>query len=182
MHLTFFQVFDQYLSFISLEDDMFTLRHQNSQAISYYGNYKHYCYLCSSNISELCILASFTYRILESTQIRSWPHIRNSKFSNLNPNVDKSKEFVLKSESLSLAWINFSGWYGHQILLLCLVLPKLNLSSVMYKYMTNKLFCFPTRNEQRRCERHWNRSLYWQYSRQPLLCVSYTWWVYEILL
>ena len=33
-----FQVFDQYLNFISLEDDMFALRHQNSDAISYYGN------------------------------------------------------------------------------------------------------------------------------------------------
>lgn len=31
------KVFDQYLNFISLEDDMFILRHQNSDAISYYA-------------------------------------------------------------------------------------------------------------------------------------------------
>jgi len=32
------KVFDQYLNFISLEDDMFILRHQDSDALSYYGN------------------------------------------------------------------------------------------------------------------------------------------------
>ncbi|XP_046664016.1 protein sly1 homolog isoform X2 [Homalodisca vitripennis] len=31
------KVFDQYLNFISLEDDMFILRHQNSDSISYYA-------------------------------------------------------------------------------------------------------------------------------------------------
>ncbi|XP_064624116.1 sec1 family domain-containing protein 1-like [Lineus longissimus] len=31
------KVFDQYLNFISLEDDMFVLRHQNSDSISYYS-------------------------------------------------------------------------------------------------------------------------------------------------
>ncbi|XP_075214733.1 sec1 family domain containing Slh isoform X2 [Lycorma delicatula] len=31
------KVYDQYLNFISLEDDMFILRHQNSDAISYYA-------------------------------------------------------------------------------------------------------------------------------------------------
>ncbi|XP_073978466.1 sec1 family domain containing Slh isoform X1 [Rhodnius prolixus] len=31
------KVFDQYLNFISLEDDLFILRHQNSDAISYYA-------------------------------------------------------------------------------------------------------------------------------------------------
>ncbi|CAB3369239.1 Hypothetical predicted protein [Cloeon dipterum] len=31
------KVFDQYLNFISLEDDMFILKHQNSDAISYYS-------------------------------------------------------------------------------------------------------------------------------------------------
>ncbi|PSN32049.1 Protein sly1 [Blattella germanica] len=31
------KVFDQYLNFISLEDDMFILKHQNSEAISYYA-------------------------------------------------------------------------------------------------------------------------------------------------
>ncbi|XP_054265329.1 protein sly1 homolog [Macrosteles quadrilineatus] len=31
------KVFDQYLNFISLEDDMFILRHQNSDAMSYYA-------------------------------------------------------------------------------------------------------------------------------------------------
>ncbi|RZF38555.1 hypothetical protein LSTR_LSTR006150 [Laodelphax striatellus] len=31
------KVFDQYLNFISLEDDMFVLRHQNSDSISYYA-------------------------------------------------------------------------------------------------------------------------------------------------
>ncbi|KAG8287999.1 Sec1 domain containing protein 1 [Homalodisca vitripennis] len=33
------KVFDQYLNFISLEDDMFILRHQNSDSISYYDRY-----------------------------------------------------------------------------------------------------------------------------------------------
>lgn len=31
------QVVDQYLHFISLEEDMFTLRPQNADAASYYG-------------------------------------------------------------------------------------------------------------------------------------------------
>uniref|UniRef100_A0A0A9Y8F8 Protein sly1 homolog n=1 Tax=Lygus hesperus TaxID=30085 RepID=A0A0A9Y8F8_LYGHE len=31
------KVFDQYLNFISLEDDLFTLKHQNSDSISYYA-------------------------------------------------------------------------------------------------------------------------------------------------
>lgn len=32
------QVFDQYLNFITLEDDMFILCHQNKELISYHGN------------------------------------------------------------------------------------------------------------------------------------------------
>ena len=32
------KVFDQYLNFITLEDDLFVLRHQNSDVISYHGN------------------------------------------------------------------------------------------------------------------------------------------------
>lgn len=32
------KVFDQYLNFITLEDDLFVLRHQNSDIISYHGN------------------------------------------------------------------------------------------------------------------------------------------------
>ena len=32
-----FQVFDQYLNFISLEDEMFTVRNQDRDSISYYG-------------------------------------------------------------------------------------------------------------------------------------------------
>lgn len=31
------KVYDQYLNFITLEDDMFILKHQNSDAMSYYG-------------------------------------------------------------------------------------------------------------------------------------------------
>lgn len=31
------QVYDQYVNFISLEEDMFTLKHQGSEALSYYG-------------------------------------------------------------------------------------------------------------------------------------------------
>lgn len=31
------KVYDQYLNFITLEDDMFVLKHQNSDALSYYG-------------------------------------------------------------------------------------------------------------------------------------------------
>ena len=37
------QVFDQYLNFISLEDDMFCLQHKNSEAISYYGKNNDLC-------------------------------------------------------------------------------------------------------------------------------------------
>lgn len=33
------KVFDQYLNFISLEDDMYCLRHQESDSISYYGQF-----------------------------------------------------------------------------------------------------------------------------------------------
>jgi len=33
------QVFDQYLNFISLEDDLFCLSHYNSDSLSYYGMY-----------------------------------------------------------------------------------------------------------------------------------------------
>ena len=31
------QVVDQYMNFISLEEDMFITRHQNTQELSYYG-------------------------------------------------------------------------------------------------------------------------------------------------
>ena len=31
------KVYDQYLNFISLEDDLFALRHQDSRSISYHG-------------------------------------------------------------------------------------------------------------------------------------------------
>lgn len=33
----YLQVFDQYLNFISLEDEMFTVRNQDRDSISYYG-------------------------------------------------------------------------------------------------------------------------------------------------
>lgn len=33
------KVYDQYVNFISLEDDMFILKHQNSESLSYYGNF-----------------------------------------------------------------------------------------------------------------------------------------------
>ena len=38
-YLYFFtpQVFDQYLNYISLEDEMFTVRNQDRDSISYYG-------------------------------------------------------------------------------------------------------------------------------------------------
>lgn len=36
------KVFDQYLNFISLEDDMFILRQQNKEVISYYGKKKYF--------------------------------------------------------------------------------------------------------------------------------------------
>ena len=32
-----FQVYDQYIDFITLEDDLFILKHQNSDFLSYYG-------------------------------------------------------------------------------------------------------------------------------------------------
>lgn len=35
----YLQVFDQYLNFISLEDEMFTVRNQDRDSISYYGMY-----------------------------------------------------------------------------------------------------------------------------------------------
>lgn len=34
------QVFDQYLNFISLEDDFFVIRHQNTHDISYHGGWE----------------------------------------------------------------------------------------------------------------------------------------------
>lgn len=34
------KVYDQYLNFITLEDDMFILKHQNSDSMSYYGEYR----------------------------------------------------------------------------------------------------------------------------------------------
>jgi hypothetical protein len=33
------KVYDQYVNFISLDDDMFILKNQNSDALSYYGNF-----------------------------------------------------------------------------------------------------------------------------------------------
>ena len=33
----FLQVFDQYLNFISLEEDLFTVKHHDRDSISYYG-------------------------------------------------------------------------------------------------------------------------------------------------
>jgi len=36
-YCVFDQVFDQYLNFVSLEDDLFCLCHQNSDRLSYYG-------------------------------------------------------------------------------------------------------------------------------------------------
>lgn len=35
------KVYDQYVNFITLEDDMFVLKHQNSDSLSYYG--KDFC-------------------------------------------------------------------------------------------------------------------------------------------
>lgn len=32
-------VFDQYVNFITLEEDMFILKHQNSDLLSYYGEF-----------------------------------------------------------------------------------------------------------------------------------------------
>lgn len=42
------KVYDQYLNFISLEDDMFILRHQNSDSLSYYGKFKTQTFLLPS--------------------------------------------------------------------------------------------------------------------------------------
>ena len=39
MFLCRFQIFDQYVNFIALEDDLFTLKHQSNDDISYYGNF-----------------------------------------------------------------------------------------------------------------------------------------------
>lgn len=36
---SYFQVYDQYVNFITLEEDMFILRHQNSDDISYYSKF-----------------------------------------------------------------------------------------------------------------------------------------------
>ena len=35
--VNFLQVFDQYLNFISLEEDLFTVKHHDRDSISYYG-------------------------------------------------------------------------------------------------------------------------------------------------
>lgn len=45
------KVFDQYLNFISLEDDMFILRHQNSDSLSYYGK----LVICSESTLNLLL-------------------------------------------------------------------------------------------------------------------------------
>lgn len=37
IHKIEFQVYDQYVNFITLEDDMFILKHQNSDSMSYYS-------------------------------------------------------------------------------------------------------------------------------------------------
>ena len=50
------KVFDQYLNFISLEDDMFVLREHQSQAISYYGK---------NNFIDRCVCS--THRVPYST-------------------------------------------------------------------------------------------------------------------
>lgn len=36
------KVYDQYLNFITLEDDMFVLKHQNSDSLSYYGELREF--------------------------------------------------------------------------------------------------------------------------------------------
>lgn len=38
INFCFLQVFDQYLNFISLEEDLFVSRHNNTRELSYYGN------------------------------------------------------------------------------------------------------------------------------------------------
>lgn len=36
------KVYDQHLNFITLEDDMFILKHQNSDLMSYYGEFENF--------------------------------------------------------------------------------------------------------------------------------------------
>ena len=54
------QVYDQYLNFITLEDDMFVLCHQNKELISYHGNFNssvscHLLYSTATGVSHLCV-------------------------------------------------------------------------------------------------------------------------------
>ncbi|KAJ8947521.1 hypothetical protein NQ318_004998 [Aromia moschata] len=60
-------VFDQYVNFISLEDDMFVLRHQNSDALSYY------------NINKGDIKDTEMESIMNTIAERSIPIIRSPK-------------------------------------------------------------------------------------------------------
>lgn len=46
-------VFDQYVNFITLEDDMFILKHQNSDLLSYYGKIQFLYHLVIQNIIKI---------------------------------------------------------------------------------------------------------------------------------
>jgi hypothetical protein len=43
------KVFDQYMNFISLDDELFCLRHQNKEKISYYCNLTFFLLFIASN-------------------------------------------------------------------------------------------------------------------------------------
>ena len=60
------QIFDQYLNFISLEDDMYWLRHQNAQSISYYGKN---CCSCHSRVAAQIYLSRKMNAASESDEI-----------------------------------------------------------------------------------------------------------------
>ena len=60
----FIQVFDQYLNFISLEDDLFVTRHHNTQDLSYYG-------VCTSFVISVCVCVCLHFITLFSALNRT---------------------------------------------------------------------------------------------------------------
>ena len=81
--LVLYQVFDQYLNFVSLEDDLFCLCHQNSDRLSYYGKCVWPVRMCGKlKIGLDSVLKTKLYKTLTSVQMFFWQKLHaicNSK-------------------------------------------------------------------------------------------------------
>ena len=67
-----YKVFDQYLHFVSLEEDLFIVRNQDKEAISYYGiELLKYCVACL----YLVTLYLFSYYICKQSVHDSYSYI-----------------------------------------------------------------------------------------------------------